>query len=51
MADPMQVPEGVTPQEFFEALLPAGFAAQASAGSAPQDFTIQFRLSGEAGGE
>lgn len=51
MADPMQLPEGVTPQEFFEALLPAGFAAQASAGSAPQDFTIQFRLGGEGGGE
>jgi hypothetical protein len=51
MADPMQVPDGITPQAFFEELLPAGFAAQASTGSAPQDFTIQFRLSGAGGGE
>ena len=51
MADPIPVSEGVTPKQFFEELLPAGFAAQASAGAAPQDFTIQFRLSGAGGGE
>jgi putative sterol carrier protein len=51
MADPMPVSDSVTPQQFFEELLPAGFAAQASTGSAPQDFTIQFRLDGAGGGE
>jgi hypothetical protein len=51
MADPIPVPDSVVPQQFFEELLPAGFAAQASTGSAPQDFTIQFRLSGAEGGE
>jgi putative sterol carrier protein len=51
MADPMPVSDSVTPQQFFEELLPAGFAAQASTGNAPQDFTIQFRLDGAGGGE
>jgi SCP-2 sterol transfer family len=51
MADPLPVTDGVTPQQFFEELLPAGFAAQAGAGSTPQEFTIQFRLSGPGGGE
>ena len=51
MADQPQVPESVTPEQFFEQLLPIGFAAQATAPNAPQDFTIQFRITGEGGGE
>jgi putative sterol carrier protein len=51
MAEQPQVPESVTPEQFFEQLLPMGFAAQAGAANAPQDFSIQFRLTGEEGGE
>jgi putative sterol carrier protein len=51
MAEQPQVPESVTPQQFFEELLPMGFAAQAGAQNSPQDFTIQFRLTGAGGGE
>jgi len=51
MADPIHVPDAVTPQEFFEVLLPAGFAAQSGSENAPQDFAIQFRLTGAGGGE
>ena len=51
MAEQPQVPESVTPEQFFEQLLPMGFAAQAGAQNAPQDITIQFRLSGDGGGE
>jgi len=52
MADQPQVPDSVTPQQFFEELLPMGFAAQASAGGeVPPEFTIQFRLTGDGGGE
>ena len=52
MAEQPPVPDSVTPQEFFEQLLPQGFAAQAAeSGTAPGDFTVQFRLSGEGGGE
>ena len=50
MAEPLQVPETVSPTEFFETLLPQGFAAQASAGNTPQDFTIQFCVAGAGGG-
>ena len=52
MAETPPVPDSVTPQQFFEELLPMGFSAQAAEGVAtPQDFTIQFRLTGEGGGE
>jgi hypothetical protein len=52
MAEPLQVPENVTPEQFFEQLLPLGFAAQAAeSGSAPGDFAIQFVVQGEGGGE
>ncbi len=52
MAEQPQVPESVTPEQFFEELLPMGFAAQASTeGNVPQDFTIQFRLTGPGGGD
>jgi putative sterol carrier protein len=51
MAESPEVPADVTPEQFFEQLLPMGFAADASAGAAPQDFTLQFRLTGDGGGE
>jgi putative sterol carrier protein len=50
MADQPPVPDSITPQQFFEELLPMGFAAQASAGAEVPDFTIQFRLTGDGGG-
>jgi len=52
MAEQPQVPDNVTPAQFFEELLPAGLAAQASAGAAtPPEISIQFRLTGKDGGE
>jgi len=40
--------EQVTLQQFFEQLLPTGFAAQREAGNAvPQDFTMQYLVSGD----
>lgn len=48
-----QVPEGVSPAQFFQELLPMGFAAQAESGAnVPRgDFSMQFELLGEDGGE
>lgn len=44
--------ENVTPEQFFEHLLPMGFQAQRDAGAAvPQDFTMQYVLTGDGGGE
>ncbi|HXJ34552.1 MAG TPA: SCP2 sterol-binding domain-containing protein [Candidatus Eisenbacteria bacterium] len=44
--------ESVTPEQFFVELLPAGFQAQRDAGGAvPQDFTMQYVLTGDGGGE
>jgi len=52
MAEQSPVPENITPEQFFEELLPMGFAAQASGGdAAPTDVTIQFCLTGSGGGE
>lgn len=52
MAEQPQVPENVTPAQFFEELLPMGFAAQtAESGSAPADFAMVFQVEGEGGGE
>ncbi len=51
MAEQPAVPEDVTPQQFFEQLLPMGFQAQAGAGgAAPGDFAINFTLTGNGGG-
>jgi hypothetical protein len=51
MADQPQVSDDVTPQQFFEQLLPMGFQAQsAGGGAAPTEFAIQFTLTGEGGG-
>jgi hypothetical protein len=52
MAEQTPVTEDVTPEQFFEQLLPAGFQAQREAGGAvPQDFTMQYVLTGPGGGE
>ncbi|MDX2171195.1 MAG: SCP2 sterol-binding domain-containing protein [Deltaproteobacteria bacterium] len=51
MAEQPAVPEDVTPQQFFEQLLPMGFQAQAAGGgAAPGDFAINFNLTGDGGG-
>jgi hypothetical protein len=45
-------PETMTPEQFFEQLLPAGFAAQKESGaSVPQDFTMQYHVAGDGGGD
>jgi hypothetical protein len=52
MAEQSPVPEGVTPEQFFEQLMPMGFEAQRQTGGAtPQDFTMQYVLTGDGGGE
>ena len=50
MAD-ATIPDGITPEQFFEQLLPMGFAAQAQAGGAPQaSFVLAYALTGDGGG-
>src|SRR5690349_18448362 len=52
MAEQPAVSENVTPEQFFNELLPAGFQAQKEAGTpTPQDFTIRYHLTGAGGGE
>jgi hypothetical protein len=52
MAEQPAVPENVTPEQFFEQLMPAGFAAQREAGVATaQDFTLHYHLAGAGGGD
>jgi len=52
MAEQPPVSEDVTPEQFFELLLPMGFQAQRDAGATvPQDFTMQYVLTGSGGGE
>src|SRR5262249_36432504 len=47
-----QVPESVTPEQFFEELLPMGYTAQVAEGTATsQDVAIQFHLTGDGGGD
>lgn len=50
MADQPQISDDVTPQQFFEQLLPMGFQAQGSGGAAPSEFAINFTLTGDGGG-
>jgi putative sterol carrier protein len=51
MADQPAALENVTPEQFFTELLPAGFEEQKKQGVAvPQDFRIQYHLTGEGGG-
>jgi hypothetical protein len=50
MAEQPPVPADVTPEQFFEELLPMGFEAQAAAGgTAPSDVSLQFHLTGNGG--
>ena len=52
MAEQQAVPENVTPEQFFEQLLPAGYAAQKAEGaSVPQDFSMQYHITGPGGGD
>ena len=52
MAEQPAVPETVTPEQFFEQLMPMGFAAETQAsGVTPQDFTLQYHLAGAGGGD
>lgn len=54
MAEQPQVPipPDLTPAMFFEQLMPAGFAAQVEQGMpVPSNFTMQYHLTGEGGGD
>jgi putative sterol carrier protein len=53
MAEQSSVAEEVTPAQFFEQMLPSGFAAQAEAGGpVPEgEFTLGWHLTGEGGGD
>ena len=52
MAEQPAVPENVTPEQFFEQMLPVGFAAQREAGgTVPQDFTLGYHVTGSGGGD
>jgi hypothetical protein len=51
MAEQPALPDSVTPEQFFEQLLPLGFAAQAQEGPTPQDFTMQYHVTGPGGGD
>jgi len=52
MAEQPTPPENVTPEQFFEQLLPAGFEAQKEGGAAvPQDFSMQYHVTGSGGGD
>lgn len=51
MAEQPEIPAEVTPAQFFEELMPAGFEAQKEAGAPlPKDLQIQYHLEGEGGG-
>jgi SCP-2 sterol transfer family protein len=52
MAEQPVVPTDITPAVFFEQLMPAGFQAQIEQGvPTPKDYVIQYRLTGDGGGE
>jgi len=51
MAEQPPIPADVTPEQFFEQLLPMGFEAQAASGAAPSEFAVQFTLTGAGGGQ
>lgn len=45
-------PIEMTPEQFFAQLLPAGFQAQRESGATvPQDFSMQYRITGAGGGD
>lgn len=53
MAEQPAMPENITPEMFFEQMMPMGFAAQAaeSPAAAPREIKMQFKLTGDGGGE
>ena len=53
MADQPALPEDVTPEQFFEQMLPMGFAAQSQQGSegTPREATMQYHVTGDGGGD
>ena len=53
MAEQPAVSEDVTPEQFFEQLMPMGFAAQREAGGGPvpQDFALGYHVTGAGGGD
>ncbi len=53
MADQPALSEDVTPEQFFEQMLPLGFAAQSQGGgdSAPREATMQYHVTGPGGGD
>jgi SCP-2 sterol transfer family len=52
MAEQPTASEDITPDQFFEQLLPTGFEANKQSGSAvPADFDMQYVLTGAGGGE
>lgn len=51
MADDVGTFTSITPAQFFEELLPAGYRAQSEEGAPrPSDLSIQYHLTGEGGG-
>jgi len=51
MAEQADMSGDVTPEQFFEQLLPAGFEAQKADGiGVPENFTMQYEISGDGGG-
>lgn len=51
MADQSALPEDVTPSQFFEELMPMGFAAQVEGGGTkPGDILLKYVLTGAGGG-
>ena len=51
MAEQPPLPDTVTPAQFFEELLPMGFATQQAAAAAPPpDVTLQYHIEGDGGG-
>jgi putative sterol carrier protein len=52
MAEQPTLSENVTPAQFFEQLMPMGFAAQRAAGEpVPADFAMHFKVTGAGGGD
>ena len=53
MAEQSALPEDVTPEQFFEQMLPMGFAAQSQGGGdgAPREATMQYHVTGPGGGD
>ncbi len=53
MAEQLPIPDNVTPEMFFEQMMPMGFAAQQAENPSvtPREMKMQFVLTGDGGGE